>query len=88
MSKGTLTGSTINVPDALLHLLAKFTKGFLGPISDFDQDMEKAQDHRDLIEQGLPSILRGWPAIGIDSIRGIIGIDRLGFAGKDTIGFL
>jgi hypothetical protein len=78
----------ISVPDALLHLLAKFPKGFLGPIPDFDKRMEKAQDHRDLIKQSLPSILRGWPAIGIDGFRSLIGIHSLGFVGKDTIGWL
>jgi hypothetical protein len=56
----------ISVPDARLHLLAKFPKGFLGPIPNFDQGMEKTQDHCDLLEQGLPSILRGWPTISID----------------------
>jgi hypothetical protein len=68
--------------------LAKFPKGFFGTIPDFDQGMEKTPDHGDLVEQSFPCILSGWPAIGIDGIRGIIGIDRWGFAGKDTIGFL
>jgi hypothetical protein len=78
----------ISLPDALLHLLAKFPEGFLGPIPDFDKGMEKTQDHRDLMEQSMPRILRGWPAIGIDGFRSILGIHRLGFTGKDTLGLL
>ena len=78
----------IRIPDAPLYLLANFTKGFLGPIPDFEKGLEKAEDHRDLMEQGLPRILRSLPAIGIDGCGGIIDIHRLGFAGKDTIGVL
>jgi hypothetical protein len=36
----------------------------------------------------LPSILRGWPAIGLAGFRSIIGIHSLGFIGKDPIGLL
>src|SRR4030095_4713670 len=31
--------------------------------------------------------LRGLPPVGIHGFRGIIRVDRLGFLGKDTIGF-
>jgi hypothetical protein len=78
----------IRFPDAPLYLLATFTKGFLGPIPNFEKGMEKTQDHRDLIAQRLPSIVSGWPAIGMNGFRGIIGIDSLGFAGQDARGFL
>ena len=88
MSKGTFTGGMIRIPDSPLDLLATFTKGFLGPIPDCEKGMEKAQDHRDLMEQGQPRILRSWPAIGIDGFGGIIAIHSLGCAGQDTIGVL
>jgi len=78
----------ISVPDAFLHLLAKFPKGFFGSLPDVDQGMETTPHHRDRVDQSFPCLLSGWPAIGIDRIRGIIGIASLGFAGKDTIGFL
>lgn len=78
----------LSVPDAFLDHLAKFPEGFLGPIPDFDKGMEKTQNHRDLVEQRMPCILSRGPAIGINGIRGIIGIQGLRFAGTDTIGFL
>ena len=78
----------ISVSDAFLNLLAKFPEGFLGTIPDFDNGMEKTQNHRDLLEQRMPCILSRWPAIGINGMRGIIGIQGLRFAGKDTVGFL
>jgi hypothetical protein len=68
--------------------LAQVPKGFLGSIPDVDKGMEKTQHHRDRVAPSFPCMLRGWPAIGSDGIRGLIGIDRLGFAGKDPIGFL
>jgi hypothetical protein len=42
--------------------MAKFPKGFLGSIPNFDQGMENAQDHGDLIKQIFPSFLSGAPA--------------------------
>ena len=68
--------------------MAQFTKGFFGPIPDFDKGMEKTPDHRDLVEQSLPRILSGLPAISIDRFWGIIGLQGLGFAGKDAVGVL
>ena len=47
----------ISVPDAGVHLLAKFPEGFLGPIPDVDKGREKTQHHRDLLEQRMPGML-------------------------------
>ena len=68
LRKSAFAGGAVSFPDSLLRVLAKFTKGFLGPIPDFEKCMEKAQDHRDLGEQGFPSVLSRLPAIGIDGV--------------------
>jgi hypothetical protein len=48
----------ISVSDARLHLLAKFPKGFLGPIPNFDKGMEKTQDHWGAIHHSGSHITR------------------------------
>ncbi len=60
---------------------------FGGSITDVETRLEKTQDHRDGGEQGLPSALRGLPAIGIDRLRRISGLQGLRFAGKHAIRF-
>lgn len=77
----------IRVPHPLVHRLADSTQGFRGAIPDVEKRMENTQDARHVFQQGLPGPLRGLPPVGIDGFRGIIRGDRLGFLGKDTLGF-
>ena len=49
--------------------------------------MEKTQDDRNVGEQRLPRALRGLPAIRIDGLRRILGVQGLRFAGKNAIRF-
>ena len=57
LRKRAFAGGAVSFPHATLYVLAKFTKGFLRSIPDFDKRMKKAQDHRDLSKQSPPSIL-------------------------------
>ena len=63
-------------------------QGFRSSISHFEQGMEKTQDDRDVREQNLPGALRGWPAVRIDRVGGVIRLHGARFAGKDAIGLL
>ena len=88
LGKSAFTRSVIRLPHPLLDLSKCVAQRFRGPIPDVEKRMEKTEDHRDLGQQGLPSALRGLPAIGIDGLRRIRGIHSLRFAGKNTIRFL
>ena len=87
LGKSPFARGVIRLPHPLLDLRKCVAQCFGGSITDFEKRMEKTQDHRDMGAQGLPSALRGLPAIGIDSLRRLIGIHGLSFAGKHAIRF-
>ncbi len=87
LGKSPFARGVIRLPHPLLDLSKRVAQRFGGSITDCEKRMEKTQDHRDVGAQGLPSALRGLPAIGIDRLRRIIGIQGLRFAGKNAIRF-
>ncbi len=76
----------IRLPYPLFHALADLTEGFRGAIADVEKRMEKTQDERHGWKQGLPRPLCRLPTIGIDGVRGIMRVERLGLLSKDALG--
>ncbi len=75
----------VRFPHACLHQFKQLMQGFRSSISHFEQGMEKTQDDRDVREQNLPGALRGWPAVRIDRVGGVIRLHGARFAGKDAL---
>ena len=88
LGKSAFPRSVRRLPPPLVDLSTHVAPRLRGPIPAVEQRMENTADPCALGAQGLPRAWRGLPAIGLDGFRGIIGIHSLGFARKDTIGFL
>jgi hypothetical protein len=87
LRKSPFARGVIRLPHPGLDLSKQVAQRFGGSVTDCEKRMEKTQDHRDVGEEGLPSALRGLPAIGIDRLWRLLGIQGLRFAGKNAIGF-
>jgi hypothetical protein len=87
LGKSPVARGVLRLPHPLLALSKRVAQRFGGSITACEKRLEKTPDHRDVGEQGLPSALSGLPAIGIDSLRRLIGIQGLSFAGKNAIRF-
>jgi hypothetical protein len=87
LGKRPCARGVIRFPPPILDLSKRVAQCFGGSITDFEKRMEKTQAHRDVGKQGLPSALRGLPAIGLDRLRRLRGIQGLRCAGKNAIRF-
>ena len=75
----------INVPDPGLN----FSKIIFHPLTtgpNFDKGVQKTQNYRHLGKEPPPGLLRRFPAISIDRLGLVVGLECLGFSGKDPVG--
>src|SRR5712691_12745478 len=85
LGKSTFARRAVRLPHPLLDLLKDRAQGFRGPVTDFEEGMEKAQDDCDVRKQGLPSALGGLPAVRVHGLRGVSLIQGLSFPSKDAV---
>ena len=82
LGKGPFARGVIGLPHPRLDLRERLPHRVGGPISHCETGMEKTPDDRHGGAPRLPSALRGLPAIGMDGLGRIIGIQGPSFAGK------
>jgi len=77
---------TVGRPDFVAELAKSRLHLLRGPVTDLDKGVQKTQNYRHLGKEPPPGLLRRFPAISIDRLGLVVGLECLGFSGKDPVG--